>query len=130
MSSSRGSGCEEISRARPSRRLVSPAMAEGTTTTWRPARCHLATRSATLRMRSTEPIEVPPYFWTMRDIGLVFRGCWRRCATPQQGHAAPFDHGKTLDYRRCRPSLQEALARVASLPGLEAQPKPGATFRP
>jgi hypothetical protein len=49
------------SRARPSRRLVSPLIAEGTTTSRWPARTHLATRSATLRMRSVEPIEVPPY---------------------------------------------------------------------
>jgi hypothetical protein len=33
----------------------------GTTTIWWPARAHLATRLATLRMRSVEPIEVPPY---------------------------------------------------------------------
>jgi hypothetical protein len=44
-----------------SRRLVSPLMALGTTTIWWPARAHLATRLATLRMRSVEPIEVPPY---------------------------------------------------------------------
>ena len=47
--------------ARPSRRLVSPLIADGTTTIWWPARAHLATRLATLRMRSGEPIEVPPY---------------------------------------------------------------------
>jgi hypothetical protein len=52
-------GCSSL--ARPSRRLVSPLIAEGTTTIWWPARTHLATRWATLRMRSVEPIEVPPY---------------------------------------------------------------------
>jgi len=41
--------------------LVSPLIALGTTTIWWPARAHLATRLATLRMRSVEPIEVPPY---------------------------------------------------------------------
>ena len=65
MSSSRCSSgvvaAGESSFARPSRRLVSPLMAEGTTTIWCPARAHLATRLATLRMRSVEPIEVPPY---------------------------------------------------------------------
>jgi hypothetical protein len=47
--------------ASPSSRLVSPLIAEGTTTNWWPARAHLATRLATLRMRSVVPIEVPPY---------------------------------------------------------------------
>jgi hypothetical protein len=28
---------------------------------------------ATCSMRSTEPIEVPPYFWTMRDMFVSFR---------------------------------------------------------
>jgi len=41
--------------------VVSPLIAEGTTTIWWPARAHLATRLATLRMRSGEPIDVPPY---------------------------------------------------------------------
>jgi hypothetical protein len=41
--------------------LVSPLIADGTTTSWWPARTHFATRLATLRMRSVEPIEVPPY---------------------------------------------------------------------
>jgi hypothetical protein len=45
--------------------LVSPAIAEGTTTMSWPAVRHLATRWATLRMRSAEPTEVPPNFWTM-----------------------------------------------------------------
>jgi hypothetical protein len=44
------------------RRLVSPDMADTTTTTWWPSILNLATRSATLRMRSMEPTEVPPYF--------------------------------------------------------------------
>src|SRR5690606_27995423 len=114
MSSSRRDGYSVISWASPSRRLVSPDMAEGTTTTWCPARCHLATRAATLRMRSTEPIEVPPYFWTMRDIRVV-RGS---TAAAQGGD------GETLDYRRCRWRLQEALARIGSRAGLEAQSDP------
>ncbi len=65
MSSSRCSAAVvvagESSLASASRRLVSPLMAEGTTTIWCPARAHLATRLATLRMRSVEPIDVPPY---------------------------------------------------------------------
>src|SRR5439155_23262558 len=48
-----------------SRRLVSPAMAETTTTTSCPSlRAEIALR-ATLRMRSASPTEVPPYFCTM-----------------------------------------------------------------
>ena len=43
------------------RRSFSPLMALGTTTIWWPARAHFATRLATLRMRSVEPIDVPPY---------------------------------------------------------------------
>jgi hypothetical protein len=65
MSSSRAVASDDLagasSLARPSRRLVSPLMALGTTTIWWPARAHLATRLATLRMRSVEPIDVPPY---------------------------------------------------------------------
>ena len=37
-----------------------------------PVAFHLATRRATFRMRSGEPTEVPPYFWTMRAMG---KGC-------------------------------------------------------
>src|SRR5437588_304320 len=49
-SSSRGvgSGCSSLAKA--SRRLVSPAMAEGTTTSWWPSRANRATRLATSRM--------------------------------------------------------------------------------
>src|SRR5260370_30050854 len=67
-STSRGSGCAWISQASASRRLVSPAIAEGTTTSWCPAACHFATRRATLRIRSSEPTEVPPNFWTISAI--------------------------------------------------------------
>ena len=51
----------ESSFASPSSRFVSPLIADGTTIIWWPARAHLATRLATLRMRSVDPIEVPPY---------------------------------------------------------------------
>ncbi len=51
----------ETCLASASRRLVSPLIAEGTTTMRWPARAHLATRLATLWIRSGEPIEVPPY---------------------------------------------------------------------
>src|SRR6185295_10235537 len=49
---------------------VSPAMADGTTTRSCPAAFHLATRCATLRIRSIEPTDVPPYFWTMSAIAI------------------------------------------------------------
>src|SRR4051812_33202352 len=72
-SSSRGSGCGWISFASPISRLVSPAMADGTTTRSCPAARHLATRRATFLMRSAEPTEVPPYFWTINAMGA-----WRK----------------------------------------------------
>jgi hypothetical protein len=43
-------------------RLVSPAIAEGTTTTWWPLAFHRATRWATALIRSGLPTEVPPNF--------------------------------------------------------------------
>src|SRR5688572_28708207 len=73
-SSSRWLGSGWSSFARASRRLVSPAMAEGTTTSWWPSRAKRATRRATSRMRSGLPMEVPPYFWTINDTLALFRG--------------------------------------------------------
>ena len=65
MSSSRRTWSVVVSgaswRARASRRLVSPLIADGTTTSWCPALAHFATRRATLWIRSGEPIDVPPY---------------------------------------------------------------------
>src|SRR5262245_16234967 len=72
-SSSRGSGVDWISWASPMRRLVSPAIAEGTTTIWWPFAFQRATRRATALMRSTPPTEVPPYFWTMSAMTRVRR---------------------------------------------------------
>ena len=57
-----------ISFAIAIRRLVSPAMAEGTTTMSWPIAFHRATRRATLRMRSMVPTEVPPNFWTIKAM--------------------------------------------------------------
>src|SRR5258708_14319403 len=71
---SRGFGSGFNSRARPIRRLVSPAIAEGTTTSWWPSLTKRAMRRATSRMRSGLPMEVPPYFWTIRDTGEGKRG--------------------------------------------------------
>jgi len=58
----------ETCLASASRRFVSPLIAEGTTTRRCPARTHLATRRATLWIRSGEPIEVPPYLWTIKAM--------------------------------------------------------------
>src|SRR5688572_26758429 len=41
-------------------------MAEGTTTSWWPCAANRAMRRATSRIRSGLPMEVPPYFWTIR----------------------------------------------------------------
>jgi hypothetical protein len=69
-SNSRGlpRGCTD--RASLSRRSVSPDMADTTTTTWWPCARAAATLPATCSILSTEPMEVPPYFWTMRDMVL------------------------------------------------------------
>src|SRR5690625_2027800 len=68
ISNSRRSGFLAISLAKPNKRFVSPAIADGTTTTLYPAACHLATRCATFLIRSTEPIDVPPNFITITDM--------------------------------------------------------------
>src|SRR5690606_8054928 len=102
-SSSRLFGRGVSSRARPSRRSVSPLMAETTTTTWCPWRRVAMTRSATALIRSMEPTEVPPYFWTMRamtalavengrefyPIGVrsCIRTCRKACADARSGGA-------------------------------------------
>src|SRR3990170_6113923 len=54
--------------ARFIKRSVSPDMADTTTITSWPAFFVLATLLATFFILSTEPTEVPPYFWTMRDM--------------------------------------------------------------
>ena len=64
MSSSRGGGLEVTSSARRRRSSVDLPMAETTTTTSLPAARVRATWSATARMRSASPTEVPPYFCT------------------------------------------------------------------
>src|SRR5579859_4381488 len=66
---SRASGTLATSCARASRRLVSPLIALTMRTTLCPAFCVAMARRATLRMRSTEPTDVPPYFWTTSATG-------------------------------------------------------------
>ena len=76
---SRASGTFAISWARARSRLVSPLIALTTRTTRLPARWVAMARRATLRMRSTEPTEVPPYFWTTR--GAWYTGTGVRLGT-------------------------------------------------
>src|SRR5262245_4742336 len=64
---SRASGASQRPRARSTSRSVLSPIAETTTTTCVPRLRCSCTRSATRRIRSSEPTEVPPYFWTMRD---------------------------------------------------------------
>ena len=67
---SRGSGNSWISCANATRRLVSPLMADTTTTTSCPSARARAMRLATFLMRSGLPTEVPPYFCTNKAICL------------------------------------------------------------
>ena len=68
-------------------RLVSPDMADTTTTTLCPASAHLMARRATFLMRSTDPTEVPPYFWTISAmIALDGHGACALLALPFQGN--------------------------------------------
>src|SRR6266581_3211811 len=67
-SSSHGSRLCWISFASAISLLVSPLIAETTTTSRCPALLNLATRFATLLIRSAVPTEVPPYFWTINAI--------------------------------------------------------------
>ena len=65
---SRGSGDSCISCASATKRLVSPLMADTTTTTSCPSSRARFTRLATFLMRSGEPTDVPPYFCTIKAI--------------------------------------------------------------
>ncbi|MNZ92180.1 hypothetical protein D3C78_1111950 [compost metagenome] len=69
-SSSRGSGCGMTCLASSIRRLVSPLMADTTTTMSCPASRNFFTLSATCPMRSTLPTEVPPNFCTINAIWM------------------------------------------------------------
>ena len=65
---SRGLGRLWMSCASAMRRLVSPLIAETVTMMSFPAFCAAMHFSATFSMRSTEPIEVPPYFCTINAM--------------------------------------------------------------
>src|SRR5580692_6955513 len=66
ISRSLGSGQSDFARAISS--FVTPARAERTTTIWWPSAMALLMRPATLRILSTSPTEVPPYFCTILDM--------------------------------------------------------------
>jgi hypothetical protein len=68
-SNSRAGALALISSARASSRLVSPLIADTTTTMSSPRARAAATLSATALIRSTVPTEVPPYFSTIKDMG-------------------------------------------------------------
>src|SRR5688572_31559743 len=69
---SRGSGTLVISWASESSRLVSPLIALTIRTTSCPSSCVRSARLATARMRSSEPTDVPPNFWTMSATAPSF----------------------------------------------------------
>ncbi len=58
------------SLAKPMSRLVSPDMADTTTTIWCPSDLYRATRLATARILSGVPTDVPPYFCTIKLIDI------------------------------------------------------------
>ena len=68
---SRAGGCALTDLASLMRRSVSPDMADTTTTTSSPAALARCTRAATAAMRSGLPIDVPPYFCTIRAIACL-----------------------------------------------------------
>src|SRR5580765_5040289 len=67
---SRSGGAAMICLASLIRPSVTPPIAETTTTIWLPRARLSSTRRATFLMRSASPTEVPPYFWTIRDITI------------------------------------------------------------
>src|SRR6185369_9156422 len=101
---SRAGGSGEICFVRSTRRSVESPIAETTTASRSPRSRTAATRAATRLISSTEPTEVPPYFWTMS------MGCGRR--SPQSpggwkynaelgvsGCKLPFDERSDLGQR-------------------------------
>src|SRR5690606_26801959 len=93
---SRGDGSSVISLARPIRRLVSPLMADTTTTTWLPCCWNLATLAATASIRSTVPTEVPPYFWTISAIKVRRVRSWLKKARYCTSIAPAFHVGRRI----------------------------------
>ena len=122
-----GIGCSSL--ARPSRRLVSPDIAEGTTTSWWPSRSRSARRAGRLRGSARDcPSEVPPYFWTIRDTG---RACRQKrlfyLAAPPYPHEEP---PPTPECRADHPRLRGGgkRARVGRSSGAQVEREAGAEF--
>ena len=89
---SRAAGSRAMPAARSTRRSVESPIAETTTAMRSPRARTAATFSATRWMSSTEPTEVPPYFWTIVLPDALTRRVWcartlRRFAT-RAGSAA------------------------------------------
>src|SRR6266511_1675594 len=78
MSSSRGGGSVETRLASAIRSSVESPIAETTTTTSWPACLVATTRSATCLILGASATEVPPYFCTIKAIGIRSQGVWSR----------------------------------------------------
>ena len=84
-SNSRGSGAALIDSASSMSRSVVSPMAETTTAMLFPARRAAAMRSATRRIFSASPTDVPPYFCTRTAIYSSPLGCGITSAPPRAG---------------------------------------------
>src|ERR1700694_3781897 len=118
-SCSRWFGLFETAPVSLSRRLVSPDMAETTTTmSWPAVRAAMA-RRATLRMRSTSPTDVPPYFWTMSATAAASEACLLERALERQRAAALQRHERALQPAASGVLPAGAAVVIARLRGLE-----------
>src|SRR3954468_519637 len=131
-----------------SRRFVSPAIALTTTTTSLPAFFAARARRATLRMRSTSPTLVPPYFWTTRALperGIEVPHSSEEAAASQSGSASASARGafrlegrphahrprrKVLDARAGRPGGRRWSTHRNRAGGARAGPRRAQARRP
>ena len=88
--------------------MVSPDIAETTTTTSCPAFWAAMQRRATFLMRSTSPTEVPPYFWTI-SATVAASSCERRGTRSEARRRL----SKAPDGRCTRPPVDIGCAPVA-----------------
>ena len=97
---SRSGGSSQTSFAIPISLSVTPPMAETTTAIWCPSSMRDLIRLATLRMRSKDPTDVPPYFWTMsmsvRNTCVPHENRIRSETLDPAGLAAPAEESKLL----------------------------------
>ena len=85
---SRGFGSRAMPAARSTSRSVESPMAETTTAMRSPRSRTAATLPATRWMSSTEPTDVPPYFWTMVREALTPRA-WRERSSRRSAERQP-----------------------------------------